>query len=93
MYKIKKKHVDTVKDLIQQAMRYHQLGNLQSAEVLYIKILKDQPGNFDVLHMLGVLYAQLKNREFAVQSIEKALKINGLPDSPLQSSKKEHIQR
>jgi tetratricopeptide (TPR) repeat protein len=79
MFKIKRKQTEDIKGLTTQAMQYHQSGNLHRAEALYRKVLKEQPGNFDVLHMLGVLYAQLKNREFAVKSIEKALKIK--PDS------------
>jgi tetratricopeptide (TPR) repeat protein len=79
MYKIKRKQTEDIKGLTEQAMRYHQSGNLHRAEAIYRKILKEQPGNFDVLHMLGVVYAQLKNREFAVKYLDKALKIR--PDN------------
>jgi Tfp pilus assembly protein PilF len=79
MYKIKRKQAYDMKALFQQAMQYHQSGNLHRAETIYRKIVKEQPDNFDVLHMLGVVYAQLKNQEFAVKYLEKALKIK--PDS------------
>jgi Tfp pilus assembly protein PilF len=75
MYKIKKKQTASIKDSLQQAMHYHQSGNLHRAETAYRKILKEHPGNFDVLHMLGVVYAQLKNQESAVEYLKKALKI------------------
>lgn len=37
---------------IQSALEHHQAGNLQQAESLYRKILKKQPQNSEVLHML-----------------------------------------
>ena len=79
MFKIKRKQTEDIKKLSEQAMQYHQSGNLHRAETIYRKILKEQPDNFDVLHMLGVVYAQLKNQEFAVKYLDKALKIK--PDS------------
>ena len=75
MFKIKRKQTGAPKELTKTAMMHHQSGNLHQAETIYRKILKEQPDNFDVLHMLGVLYAQQKNQESAVIFIEKALRI------------------
>jgi tetratricopeptide (TPR) repeat protein len=76
MFKIKRKPTGAPKEQTRIAMMHHQSGNLHQAETIYRKILKEQPDNFDALHMLGVLYAQQKNRESAVRFIKKALKIN-----------------
>jgi hypothetical protein len=75
MFKIKRKQTGSLKELTKTAMMYHQSGNLHQAETIYKKILGEQPGNFDVLHMLGVLYAQQKKRESAIIFIERALAI------------------
>jgi tetratricopeptide (TPR) repeat protein len=76
MLKIKKKQPDDVEKLIESALSFHQSGSLPRAEVLYRKILKYDADNFDALHMLGVLYAQSKNRELAVKFIKKAIEVN-----------------
>lgn len=75
MFKIKRKQTGAPKELTKTAMMHHQSGNLHQAETIYRKILKEQPDNFDVLHMLGVLYAQQNNQGSAVKFIEKALGI------------------
>jgi len=61
---------------IQSAIKHHRAGNLQQAEDLYKKILKKQPENVDVLHMLGVVYSDLGNYELAIKHIKKALHYN-----------------
>ena len=45
------------------------------AEILYKKILKKQPDNFDALHLMGVLYSQLGKHDLAVDSIRRAIEI------------------
>jgi len=74
--KIKRRQTGDAKALIKKAMMYHQSGNLHQAETIYGKILREQPDNFDALHMLGVLYAQQKNPEPAIRLITKAVEIN-----------------
>ncbi|MCG2720560.1 MAG: tetratricopeptide repeat protein [Thermodesulfovibrionales bacterium] len=73
--KIKRRKTNDIRELLPLSLQYHQSGNLRKAEYLYRKILKVQPDHFDVLHMLGVLYAQLKNQELAEKFIRKAIKI------------------
>jgi tetratricopeptide (TPR) repeat protein len=65
-----------IQELMQSAVQCHQTGDLRQAETIYRKILKKQPGNFDILHMLGVLYAQMEAKDLAIKYIEKALRIN-----------------
>jgi tetratricopeptide (TPR) repeat protein len=61
---------------IQLAFEHHQQGNLKQAEDLYKRILKKQPVNVDVLHMLGVVYSQNGSYELAVEYIRKSLTFN-----------------
>ena len=58
---------------IQSAIENHQKGNLKEAESLYKKILKKQPDNPDILHMLGLLLCQRSNYDLAIHYIRKAL--------------------
>jgi protein O-GlcNAc transferase len=60
---------------IQSAFENHRKGNFEQAESLYKKILKKQPGNPDVLHMIGVLSCQLSRYDSAIKYIEKALQL------------------
>ena len=58
---------------IQSALENQRKGNLKEAEFLYKKILKKQPDNPDVLHMLGVLFSELANYDLAIKYIKRAL--------------------
>jgi protein O-GlcNAc transferase len=66
-------------DAIRQAMELHRQGRLTEAENLYAAILKAKPGNFDALHMLGVLKHQRGESAEGLRSIAAALKVK--PDS------------
>ena len=45
-------------DLLQLAMKAHREGDFAAAERLYSKQLRQTPGEFNTLHMLGVMRAQ-----------------------------------
>jgi tetratricopeptide (TPR) repeat protein len=60
---------------IQSALENHQKGNLEQAEYLYKKILKKQPDNPDVLHMLGVLFCQRAQYDVSIKYIRQALQL------------------
>jgi protein O-GlcNAc transferase len=66
----------TIDEIFQKAIKYHQAGDLQQAENIYKEILIAEPNNFYALHYLGILNYQLKNYEFAIDYIKKALQIN-----------------
>ena len=66
---------DTVAQTLQTGLEQHQAGRLQEAERLYKQILQVEPGNADVLHLLGVVAAQVGKNEIAVELIDKALSI------------------
>jgi protein O-GlcNAc transferase len=61
---------------IQSAFKYYQAGNLQQAEQICKKILIKKPGNFDAMHLLGVIFYEFKNYDSAIQHFNKALQIN-----------------
>ncbi|MBK8133630.1 MAG: tetratricopeptide repeat protein [Gammaproteobacteria bacterium] len=61
---------------LQQALGLHQQGQIARAAVLYQEILRDQPGHFDALHLLGVASLQSGNPEAALELIGRAIHIN-----------------
>jgi len=61
--------------MIYIALEYHRNGNLAQAEILYKKILKKQPDNVDILHMLGVICSAKGDFDSAIRLIKKALNI------------------
>jgi tetratricopeptide (TPR) repeat protein len=65
-----------VNKLLPLAINKQRAGNLKAAESLYKKILKKQPDNIDVLHMLGVIYSQFGNYDLAIKNIRKVLQLN-----------------
>jgi len=65
-----------IPQMLQQAIRYHQAGQLEQAETIYHNILKIQPKEANALNFLGVIAYQRKNYDAAVELISKAIKIN-----------------
>ena len=60
-----------------QAIALHQRGQLAAAEKIYEDILRRQPGNFDALHLLGLISAQTGRSERGVDLIRRAIRLNG----------------
>jgi tetratricopeptide (TPR) repeat protein len=61
---------------IDDALTAHRNGDLARADALYREILKADGGNFDALHMLGVLCAQRASFVEAEQHLRAALAID-----------------
>ena len=62
---------------IQTALEFHQKGQIKQAETLYRRVLKQEPGNADGWHLLGLLAFQTgKNRE-ALRLMRKAITLDG----------------
>src|SRR5271154_991341 len=59
---------------IEIALEQHRAGNFSRAEALYMEILRQDPGNVDAIHLLGVLALQGKAPESAVQLISAAIR-------------------
>ena len=61
---------------ILQALALHRQGQLAQAQSLYEKVLNVIPGQFDCLHLLGVIAYQTERHEDAVELIAKAIAAN-----------------
>ncbi len=58
---------------IRQAIHLHREGSLEQARAAYRRLLKQDPGNPDVLHFLGVVNHQLGHSKKALEQIRQAL--------------------
>ncbi len=59
-----------------QGVALHQQGKLTEAERIYGEVLRQQPNHFDALHLLGVVAAQTRRTQRAVELIRKAIGVN-----------------
>jgi len=62
--------------MFQQALAWHQQGQLAQAQAIYQDLLKRQPRHFDAWHMLGVIAYQTKQYDKAVELIGRAIELN-----------------
>ena len=60
----------------QQALSFHQQGQLESAEILYKEVLQIQPQHDDALHFLGVIAFQRGQHQHAIDLISQSININ-----------------
>jgi predicted O-linked N-acetylglucosamine transferase (SPINDLY family) len=68
------------KALNEEAVALHRSGRLAEAESLYLRLLADNPRDFDARHLLGVMRAQSGRMDEGLDDIALALKIK--PDDP-----------
>jgi predicted TPR repeat methyltransferase len=61
--------------LLDAAIKYHGSGQLEQAELLYRQALDLEPGNHNVLHLLGVIYYQGGALEQAEALIRRAVQV------------------
>jgi tetratricopeptide (TPR) repeat protein len=66
---------DHIPQKLQHAILCHRSGRLVEAQAIYEEILRMQPGNFNALHLLGVISAQNKQPQKAVELISKAIQV------------------
>ena len=66
--------------ILNQAIAFHQTGNLADAERLYLQLMAAAPREAAAPHLLGVVRAQQGRNSEALELIGNALKI--LPDAP-----------
>jgi predicted O-linked N-acetylglucosamine transferase (SPINDLY family) len=62
--------------VLEDAVSLHEQGRLAEAAALYRKMLADNPGNADALHLLGVVELQSNNPSAAAELIGRAIGIN-----------------
>jgi tetratricopeptide (TPR) repeat protein len=63
----------SVDSLLQAAVDFHNIGNLEKAEAHYRRILESDPKNHNVLHLLGFLAYQLGFGEEGLALIKEAI--------------------
>ena len=66
----------SVQDRIQAGLALHSQGKLDEAEQIYREVLRLDAGNFDALHLLGVLAYHHGRHEQAVDLISMAIRVN-----------------
>src|SRR5689334_12773109 len=59
---------------VEIALEQHLAGHFARAEALYVEILRQDPGNVDAIHLLGVLAHQGRKSDIAVQLISRAIR-------------------
>lgn len=60
---------------LEQAKRYHAAGRLVEAELLFRKVLAEEPGNPEALHALGILMGERGDFPRAIEALEEAIVI------------------
>jgi tetratricopeptide (TPR) repeat protein len=72
-----------VEGLFGEGLGLHKAGRLAEAEKIYRQVLALEPGHFNSLHFLGVIFHQRGHHEQAVQQFDLALKRNPKHSSAL----------
>jgi tetratricopeptide (TPR) repeat protein len=67
-------------ELFQQALGFHQAGQLTQAIEGYQFILADNPNDAQVLYLLGTVYCQIQQSAKAIPLLQASVQIN--PDNP-----------
>ena len=60
-------------EILTQAVRHHEAGQLEKAEALYREVLSGDPNQPDALHLLGVLAHQKGDHAAAVTLLRQAI--------------------
>jgi tetratricopeptide (TPR) repeat protein len=60
-------------ELLATAVRHHRAGDLDAAEALYLRILRDAPAQIDSLHLLGLIANQRGRHDAAIELIRRAI--------------------
>ena len=67
--------VSAPSSMLQQALRLHREGRLDRAAKFYHRVLRDNPGQSDALHGLGVIALQQRDFEKAIERFKAALAV------------------
>ena len=59
-----------------EAVDLHRTGQIKKAKNICLEILEDEPKNFDILHLLGIISFQLKDYKKSSELISQAIKVN-----------------
>ncbi len=58
-----------------EAINFHKNGDLKKVNEICLQILKGEPRNFDVLHLLGITSYQINKFEKSIEYFERAIKV------------------
>lgn len=72
---------DTTCQVLEVGIALHRDGRLAEAAKTYQEILRLDPNNFDALHLLGVIFLQVRQPAQAVKFISEALSIDATSES------------
>ncbi len=61
-------------DQLRKAQELHRQGDLAAALAIYQQLLEQKPDNVDVIHQMGILYAQQQDYTQALEYLDQALK-------------------
>jgi protein O-GlcNAc transferase len=61
---------------IQLVLKHYYMGELQQAEEMCRKILKNNPNDAELLYFLGIIYGQMGKDDSSMQYIKKSLQFN-----------------
>ena len=64
-----------MKPKFNEAVTLFQNGQLNKAKDICLEIIKVQPNNFDILHLLGLIAFQTKNYLKSVEIIDRAIQV------------------
>lgn len=67
----------TIAETIDIALQHHKAGNLDAAEQIYRQVLAVEPNHADALHLFGLIAYQRGQFEIAIESICKAIALQG----------------
>lgn len=65
-----------IQRLLADALSHHQGGRLAAADTIYRQVIRNAPGNFDALHLAGVVALQQNHPADAIPFLRSALRIN-----------------
>jgi Tfp pilus assembly protein PilF len=67
----------TIKELFDQAVRYHRCGNVQQAEALYRQVVQAAPAHAAAHRMLGLIAHQAGQQQTAIALLRQAVRLDG----------------
>ena len=66
------------KDLLQEAIKHHQSGDIEKARYRYTKVLKSDPGNVSAMNFYGMLESQHGDLALAERLIKRSVSLDPL---------------
>ena len=68
--------MSTFESKYQNAIQLHQGGKYQEARQIYEELAAEQPHNFELIHLLGLVHYDLENHTACESNLQKAIELN-----------------